>query len=60
MAVHVGRATKEANLADRLSECDQILVHVAGAARVRVADLGAYVQGLDIDKKTTWPGADDN
>ena len=27
------------------------LVHVEGAARVRVADLGAYVQGLDADKK---------
>ena len=60
MAIHVGRATKEANLAGRLSECDQMLVHVAGAARVRVADLGAYVQDLDIDKRTTSSGADDN
>jgi excisionase family DNA binding protein len=29
------------------------LVHVEGAARVRVADLGAYVQGLDVDARTT-------
>jgi excisionase family DNA binding protein len=29
------------------------LVHVAGAARVRVADLGAYVQGLDADHRTS-------
>ena len=29
------------------------LVHVEGAARVRVADLGAYVQGLDADPRTT-------
>jgi excisionase family DNA binding protein len=29
------------------------LVHVEGAARVRVADLGAYVQSLDADSKTT-------
>jgi excisionase family DNA binding protein len=28
------------------------LVHVAGAARVRVADLGAYVQSLDADRRT--------
>ena len=28
------------------------LVHVEGAARVRVADLGAYVQSLDADSKT--------
>jgi hypothetical protein len=27
-------------------------VHVAGAARVRVADLGAYVQSLDADGRT--------
>ncbi|HEX6759419.1 MAG TPA: excisionase family DNA-binding protein [Propionibacteriaceae bacterium] len=27
------------------------LVHVEDAARVRVADLGAYVQGLDADNK---------
>ena len=31
------------------------LVHVEGAARVRVADLGAYVQGLDADSRTTKP-----
>jgi excisionase family DNA binding protein len=29
------------------------LVHVEGAARVRVADLGAYVQSLGADQKTT-------
>jgi excisionase family DNA binding protein len=29
------------------------LVHVGGAARVRVADLGAYVQSLDADSRTT-------
>jgi excisionase family DNA binding protein len=29
------------------------LVHVEGAARVRVADLEAYVQGLDADDRTT-------
>jgi hypothetical protein len=28
-------------------------VHVEGAARLRVADLGAYVQSLDADSKTT-------
>ena len=38
------------------------LVHVEGAARVRVADLGAYVQGLDADDKTPShpPRANDN
>jgi excisionase family DNA binding protein len=35
------------------------LVHVAGAARVRVADLGAYVQGLDADHRTTPSPGDD-
>jgi excisionase family DNA binding protein len=29
------------------------LVHVEGAARVRVTDLGAYVQSLDADSRTT-------
>jgi excisionase family DNA binding protein len=29
------------------------LVHVEGAARVRVADLEAYVQGLDADARTS-------
>jgi excisionase family DNA binding protein len=29
------------------------LVHVGAAARVRAADLGAYVQSLDADKTTT-------
>jgi excisionase family DNA binding protein len=33
------------------------LVHVAGAARVRVADLRAYVAGLDADHETTHCGA---
>jgi hypothetical protein len=28
-------------------------VHVEGAARLRLADLGAYVQGLDADSRTT-------
>jgi excisionase family DNA binding protein len=35
------------------------LVHVQGAARVRVADLGAYVQSLDADHRTTPPAAED-
>ena len=35
------------------------LVHVEGAARVRVDDLGAYVQGLDPDQRTTTPSAKD-
>ena len=35
------------------------LVHVEGAARVRVADLGEYVQGLDADDKTTPSSAED-
>jgi excisionase family DNA binding protein len=35
------------------------LVHVEGAARVRVADLGAYVQGLDADYRTTPSSAED-
>jgi excisionase family DNA binding protein len=34
------------------------LVHVEGAARVRVADLGAYVQSLDADQRTTTSPAD--
>jgi hypothetical protein len=35
------------------------LVHVEGAARVRAADLGAYVQSLDADSRTT-PSPDDD
>jgi excisionase family DNA binding protein len=35
------------------------LVHVAGAARVRVADLGAYVQSLDADPRTAPSSAED-
>jgi excisionase family DNA binding protein len=35
------------------------LVHVEGAARVRVADLGAYVQGLDADSRTTQSSDED-
>ena len=35
------------------------LVHVEGAARVRVADLGAYVQSLDADQRTTTSSAED-
>ena len=35
------------------------LVHVGGAARVRVADLGAYVQSLDADSRTS-PSLDGN
>jgi excisionase family DNA binding protein len=35
------------------------LVHVEGAARVRVADLGAYVQSLDADSRPT-PSSDDD
>ena len=35
------------------------LVHVEGAARVRVADLGAYVQGLDADTRTNTSSAKD-
>jgi excisionase family DNA binding protein len=36
------------------------LVHVEGAARVRMADLGAYVQGLDADHRTTPSSAEDD
>jgi excisionase family DNA binding protein len=35
------------------------LVHVEGAARVRVADLGAYVQSLDADSRTTQSSDED-
>jgi excisionase family DNA binding protein len=35
------------------------LVHVEGAARVRVTDLGAFVQGLDANSRTTPSCADD-
>jgi excisionase family DNA binding protein len=35
------------------------LVHVEGAARVRVVDLGAYVQGLDADSRTTQSSDED-
>ena len=35
------------------------VVHVGGAARVRVADLGAYVQGLGADNRTTLSTGDD-
>lgn len=35
------------------------LVHVEGAARVRVADLGAYVQRLDADSRTTQSSDED-
>ena len=35
------------------------LVHVEGAARVRVADLGAYVEGLGADNRTTPSTGDD-
>ena len=35
------------------------LVHVEGAARVRVADLGAYVQSLDANRRTTTSSAKD-
>jgi excisionase family DNA binding protein len=35
------------------------LVHVEGAARVRVADLEAYVQGLDADDRTAPSSAED-
>jgi excisionase family DNA binding protein len=39
---------------ERLISAGQLpLVHVEGAARVRVADLEAYVQGLDADPRTT-------
>jgi excisionase family DNA binding protein len=36
------------------------LVHVGTAARVRVADLGAYVQSLDADKRTTQSSDEDS
>jgi excisionase family DNA binding protein len=35
------------------------LVHVEGAARVRVADLGAYVQSLDAGSITTGHSTND-
>lgn len=35
------------------------LVHVEGAARVRVADLGAYVQSLDAGFRTTGHSTND-
>ena len=35
------------------------LVHVEGAARVRVADLGAYVQSLDADSRTSHSSDED-
>jgi excisionase family DNA binding protein len=35
------------------------LVHVGGAARVRVADLGAYVQSLDAESGTAPSDAED-
>jgi excisionase family DNA binding protein len=35
------------------------LVHVGAAARVRVADLGAYVQSLGAEKKTTQSSEED-
>jgi excisionase family DNA binding protein len=35
------------------------LVHVGSAARVRVADLGAYVQSLDAETRTTPSDAKD-
>jgi excisionase family DNA binding protein len=45
---------------ERLISAGQLpLVHVGGAARVRVADLGAFVQGLDTDFRTT-PSSDED
>jgi excisionase family DNA binding protein len=45
---------------ERLISAGQLqLVHVGGAARVRVADLGAYVQSLDADKRTTQSSGED-
>jgi excisionase family DNA binding protein len=35
------------------------LVHVGGAARVRVADLGAYVRSLDAESGTARSDAED-
>ena len=35
------------------------LVHVEGAARVRVADLGAYVQSLDAGSRTIQSSDED-
>jgi excisionase family DNA binding protein len=34
------------------------LVHVGAAARVRAADLGAYVQSLDPENRTTTQSSD--
>jgi excisionase family DNA binding protein len=45
---------------ERLIAAGQLpLVHVAGAARVRVADLGAYVQSLDADRRTAPSSTED-
>jgi excisionase family DNA binding protein len=45
---------------ERLIAAGQLpLVHVAGAARVRVADLGAYVQSLDADRRTVPSSTED-